>query len=372
MLKLSNETKIGILAIAAIALGIWGFKFLKGINVLKSSQTFYIRYKNVEQLRPSSPVFISGLQVGMVKDIYIDPEDDKTIITVINLDRNLDIPKSAVATIISASIMGGKAIDLEITNPCSGKDCAQDGDFLQGKTKGFFESVVGNPEEMDVYLERLKVGLTAIYDSIADPNDPRGFGRTLVSLQHALNNIALLTSKINNFLDASSAGLTATANNTAEITRAIRDNNKSIAAMLENMAAVSQQLKDAGIDKTGQKTAILLDSITLTMGALRQTLNTTQSAVAKLDTLSAGLAEGKGSVGMLLKDPELYENMVRLSRHLQLLTQDLRLNPKRYNTVKVKLFGKNKTKGYQPPIEDPAYQMLIDSLERDYSKRLKQ
>ena len=167
MFKISNETKIGLLAIVAIALGIWGFKFLKGMNVLTASQTFYIRYDNVEQLRPSSPVFINGLQVGMVKDIFVDPEDDQTIVTVINLERRIDIPKNTVAVIVSESIMGGKAIDLEINGTCEGGDCAQSGDYLTGRTKSFFESVIGNPKELDAYTERLRIGLTALYDSIA-------------------------------------------------------------------------------------------------------------------------------------------------------------------------------------------------------------
>ncbi len=369
MLKLRNETKIGLLAIAAIALGIWGFKFLKGINVLTRSQTFYIKYKNVEQLRPSSPVFINGLQVGMVKDMYVDPDDDKTIIAIINLERNVDIPKDAEAVIVSASIMGGKAIDLEIPHPCSGDDCAHSGDYLKGRTKSFMESIVGNPEQLDEYMDRLKVGLTTIYDSIADPDDPRGFGRTLVALHNSLTNMALMTGKINRFLDASTAGFTATANNTAEITRAIRDSNKSITALLENMSAVSQQLKEARIDQSGQKASVLLDSVSASVSALHSTLNTTQAAISKLDTLASGLAAGQGTAGKILNDPEFYDNMVRTSRHLQLLLQDLRLNPKRYNTVKLKVFGKNKTKDYINPLEDPAYQLLVDSLERDYSRR---
>jgi len=369
MFKLNNETKIGLLAVVAIALGIWGFQFLKGINVLTRSQTFYVKYRNVEQLRPSSPVFINGLQVGMVKDLYVDPEDDKTIVAIINLERDVDIPKDAVAVIVSASIMGGKAIELEIPRPCSGGDCAQSGDFLQGRTKSFMESIVGNPEQLDEYMDRLKLGLTTIYDSIADPSHPHGFGRTLVALHNSLYNIALMTSKINHFLDASTAGLTATANNTAEITRAIRESNQSITSLLANMSAVSQQIKDAGLDKSGQKASSLLDSVTLSVSALRNTLNTTQAAISKIDTLASGLAGGQGTAGKLLNDPEFYDNMARTSRHLQLLLQDLRLNPKRYNTVKLKIFGKNKTKDYHNPLEDPAYQMLVDSLERDYSRR---
>ena len=372
MFKLGNETKIGLLAIAAIALGIWGFKFLKGINVLTTSQTFYIKYKNVEQLRPSSPVYINGLQVGMVKDIYVNPEDDQTIVAVINLERRIEIPRNTVATIVSESIMGGKAIDLEITGSCSGDDCAQSGEYLKGRTMSFFESLLGNPDELDAYTERLQIGLTAIYDSIADPRDPQGFGRTLVALQNSLTNFEHMTARINRFLDASTEGLTATANNTAEITKAIRDSNKSIKIMLENMAAVSKQLKDAGIDQSGQKAATLLDSMTHTVSTLRSTLESSESAISKLDTLAGNLAAGHGSMGMLLNDPEFYFNMVRTTRQLQLLLQDLRLNPKRYNTVKLKIFGKNKTPDYANPLDDPAYQLMIDSLERVYSQKVKQ
>ncbi|MEQ1744160.1 MAG: MlaD family protein [Saprospiraceae bacterium] len=371
MLKISNETKIGLLAVAAIALGIWGFQFLKGINLLHASQTFYVRYNDVEGLQSSSPVYVSGHQVGMVKDISIDPEDDKTIVVTINVERWVDVPKDALAIIVSASIMGGKAISLVIKNPCDGDGCAQSGDYLSGSTKSFIESVLGNPEELDVYMDRLRLGLTALYDTIADPRNPQGIGRTLLALHESLANIAQMTGKINRFLDASTSGLTATANNTGEITRAIRESNQSITTTLNNMAAFSEQLKGAGIDKGGQKAAILIDSLTVSVSTLNSTLKTTQSAMARFDTLAAGLTNKDGSIGKLMNDPEFYTQMVRTTRHLSLLLQDFRLNPKRYNTVKLKVFGKNKTKDYENPIDDPAYEMLVDSLEREYSKKFK-
>lgn len=365
MLKIRNETKIGLLAIAAIALAIWGFKFLKGINVLTTSQTFYIRYRNVEQLRPSSPVFINGLQVGMVKDMYVDPEDDKTIVTVINMERKVDVPKDAVAVIVSASIMGGKAIELEIPHPCSGKDCAQSGDYLEGQTKSFVESIIGNPDQFEEYLQRL----TIIYDSIANPNDPKGLGKMLLSLEHALANAELMTRKLNLLLDVSTGGIQSTFDNTAAITGNLRESNKSITELLANMSAFSEQLKGANLDQAGQKAAITLDSVSAAAAGLQSTLLSAKSAIAKIDSLVAGLSAGEGTAGQMFTDPELYQNLVRTSRHLQLFLQDLRLNPKRYNTVKLKIFGKNKTKDYDNPIDDPAYQMLIDSLEEDYRNR---
>lgn len=372
MFKLSNETKIGILAIAAIALAIFGFKYLKGINVLKTSRTFKVRYENVDQLRTSAPVFVSGLQVGMVKQLYVDPKDGKTIIAELNIDTDIDIPKDAVATIVGLTLMGGKAIRLDNTHPCEGDGCARSGDFLTGAQDSFIGTLVGDPSELDPYFERMRIGLGSVVDSLADPNDPKGIGRSIVALNRSLENIALLTGKLNVFLDRTTSGFAATANNTAEITRGLRDSNKDIAATLANFSAISAQLKNANLDQGAQKAATALDTLVYAMNDLRQTLSVTESALSRVDTLAQGLSSGKGTAGKLLTDEALYNNLVDATRHLELLTQDLRLNPKRYTTVKLKVFGKNKTKAYANPLDDPAYQLVQDSLERDYYLRLKQ
>ena len=110
--------------------------------------------------------------------------------------------------------------------------------------------------------------------------------------------------------------------------------------------------------------------MTASLSDLRTTLHGAQSAIAKVDTLAQHLVNGEGSAGKILTDVALYDNLTRTSRHLHLLLQDIRLNPKRYNTVKVKVFGKNKTADYQNPLEDPAYQLLIDSLERAYDRKM--
>jgi phospholipid/cholesterol/gamma-HCH transport system substrate-binding protein len=372
MLKINNEIKIGILAVVALALGIWGFQFLKGINVLNRAQTFYVRYDKVDQLRPSSPVLINGLEVGTVKDMYVDPADDKTIIAVLNIEEPVDIPKDTKATIIGLSVMGGKAIELVIPHPCNGRDCAQSGDFLEGATKSFLESIIGNPSEIDEYTSRLQYSLTSVYDSLTNPDNPQGFGRTLVALEESLQNIAILTNKLNRFLDVSTSSFAATAENAAEITKVLRNNKDNINKLMDNLASVSTQLNNARIDQTLGKAGNAIDTLSQSLSDLRLTLATTQSALSKVDTLAQHLVGGEGTAGKLLSDEELYTNLVRTSRQLQLLMQDLRLNPKRYNTVKLKLFGKNKTGDYENPLEDPAYQHLIDSLEREYSRKLQE
>jgi phospholipid/cholesterol/gamma-HCH transport system substrate-binding protein len=371
MLKINNETKIALLAIAAISLAIWGFKFLKGLNILTTSRTFYVRYDNVDQLRPSSPIFIKGLQVGMVKALNIDKKDDKTIIATLNIDTDVDIPKDAVATIVGLSLMGGKAVELVIPHPCDGKDCAQSGDYLPAASKSFLQSVIGDPSQIDAYTDKLKHGLTTVWDSIADPNDPKGVGRSLIALENSLKNIESVTAKVSRLLDASAQGISATANNTAALTKTLNASSADINTTLANLAALSKQMKDAGLDKTTQKATQAIDSVTTSLAQLRKTLQVTGKTVSRVDTLAQNLVKGKGTAGKVLNDEDLYNNLVRTTRHMELLLQDLRLNPKRYTTVKLKLFGKNKTKDYANPIDDPAYQMLVDSLERAYSKKAK-
>ena len=369
MLKISNEVKVALLAIAAVGLGFWGFKFLKGINVLTPSQTFYVRYDNVDQLRPSSPVFIRGLQVGMVKSLFIDEKDDKTIVALLNIDRGVQIPKDAVATIIGLTLMGGKAIEIVINGPCDG-DCAESGDYLMGDAKSFLQTVVGDASQIDVYTDRLKAGLSINIDSLARVN-PDGVAASMDALDNSLKNIEKITNQLNDILALNKKSIGLLTNNLASVSGTVKANDQNISDAIANLAEITKQLKAAGFDKTTIKASQALDSITLSLNSLRTTLASTTQAVNHVDTLAQRLVRGEGLVGKALTDEQLYENLTSTTRHLHLLLQDFRMHPERYTRVKVKLFGKNKPSKYANPVDDPAYQLLIDSLEQEYSKKLK-
>ncbi|MEL6846504.1 MAG: MlaD family protein, partial [Bacteroidota bacterium] len=154
-----NETKIGILAVVAIAILIWGYKFLQGNNILTSNTVLYAEYERIDQLSASASILVNGFEVGKVSDIYLKPEDMKTIVVTMNIDRGINIPKNAKAEIISTSFVGGKAIALKFDGPCEGDGCADNGDYLDGSMQGFLESVVGNPDELDAYVGKVTGGL---------------------------------------------------------------------------------------------------------------------------------------------------------------------------------------------------------------------
>ena len=365
MFKLSNETKVAILALVALGLGFWGFQFLKGINVLTTSRSFYVKYQNVDQLQASSPVFIRGLRIGMVKLLAIDPSDDRTIIATLNVDLDVDIPKDAVAVIIGQSLMGGKAVELVFNHACEGDGCAESGDTLLGSTRSFIQSIVGEPGAIDPYVEKIKSIAAINIDSLARVH-PDGWAGSVVALDHSLRNLELMTNRINSLLAASTNGISATANNTAELTRNLKNSNKDISETLANLNALSAQLKNAGLDATSQKAAAAIDTMVRNLSDLRTTLQTTTRTVGRVDTLAQNLLQGKGSAGQLLTDKNLYTNLERTTRQLSLLMADLRLNPKRYTTVKVKLFGKNKVTPFDTTqiYNDMRYWKLVDSLEQ--------
>jgi phospholipid/cholesterol/gamma-HCH transport system substrate-binding protein len=367
-MKISNEVRIAIFAIIALALGFWGFKFLKGINVLTPGRQFFVKYKDVDQLRPNSPVLYNGLQVGMVKDMYVDKTDDKTIIVVLSIDSDMDIPKDSKAAITGLTLMGGKSINLLITSTCEGGNCAASGDYLDGTTSSFIQALLGPPEQVDAYSDRLKKVLGADIDSLARAN-PDGLGGTIGSVDKSLRELEVAITGFNKFFAKGSAVMLDIGNDTRGITKMLDENDAKIEEALKNLSEFSGKLAKLDLDKSMGGVNTTLDSVKYALSDLRVTLKGTQNSIGKVSDLSDKLIKGEGSLGKLLTDDAFYNNVTRFTRHTYLLEQDLRLHPERYTKVKVKLFGKHRGVDYKKPTYDPAYDAHLDSLERSYNPK---
>src|SRR5688572_19946173 len=113
---MSNEFKIGLMAIVVIGFSIWGYTFLRGKNLLNVANVYYVRYLDIDQLAVTSPVLIRGYQVGTVSEVKLD-DDLQTIIVTLDIEKGIRIPKDAVALVTNVSIMGGKAVELQISAP---------------------------------------------------------------------------------------------------------------------------------------------------------------------------------------------------------------------------------------------------------------
>jgi len=349
---MSYEMRIGLLAAITIAVTVWGYKFMKGQNLLKASNTYYVEYHNVDELTATSPVLIRGLRVGTVASVELS-DDLQTVTATLDIDRGIVLAKGTEALVVSTSIMGGKAVVLKTPGPCEEDDCHKSGDYLPGRVQGLFESLLGD-SDIEEYVEKAKVGLHEVFGSLADtltsPEAASEIAKSFRDIQMILANIEGITRQLNNSMGDYDARIISTLENVDSFTGMLADNNDDISETLSNLRKLTSDFNDAEI---GKKAANIMASTEDAVASLDATMAKADSALLQINILLSDMNDGQGTMGKLMKDEELYNNLNSTARDLDLLLQDFRLNPKRY--VNVSVFGK-KSKEYTVPENDPAHQ----------------
>lgn len=316
-MKLSREVKTGILAIGAILLFIFGYSYLKGTNLLEKNRTFFVEYGNVEGLASAAPVTINGLVVGKVLDIAYQNKTGKLIVKFSVDEEDFQFSKSSTVRIYSTGLIGGKS--LGIFPKYESDKFAVSGDTLVGSIEdGMLTAVTKalGPLEKKVNVTLATVdSLMISFTNLLDEETTR-------NLQGAIANLNT-TMKSLNGASGSLDGLLR--NNSDKLDRTFTN--------LDEMAVNFNSLSDSLAQ--------------LETGKL---VNEFQSVVSRFEDIASGLENGEGSVGKLLKDDALYENLEGASRQLEQLLQDVKLNPKRY--VHISVFGKKNTEYNTPDNPD--------------------
>ena len=327
-MKLSNETKVGILAIAAIVVLVLGFNFLKGQNVFSRPPVLYAVFANVGSLDKSNQVKINGLPVGSVYNIKQADEEVNNIVVEIHLTRNIKIPKNSIA-FIDAGLLNSSFVNIEKGNEHT---YLKSGDTI---TTRLDKGILGNIQtqvaptltRVNGTLDSLKIILGSI-NSVFDPN-------TKNNLQTVIANLAVTSANLQQLLNAQTGMLAKSLDNINSVTANLAKNNDAISSSIRNVEVTTSKLANANIEGT--------------IAAL-------QSAIGELKNTIAGLNSKNGSLGLLMNDRTLYDKMDQVSDRLksaalsaEILIDDLRMHPKRY--VNISLFG-GKTKGQ--PLTSPA------------------
>lgn len=314
-MKVSREIKTAILVIASILLFIWGYSFLKGRDLLNNYKTFYVVYDNVEGLAPSAPVTISGLVVGKINSITLR-ESDARLVVELNLKSDFPISRSSVVNIYEPGLIGGKQI--QIIPNLEDRNMAETGDTLTG---------------------RIVPGLTALVGEKLTPLQEK-VERTIVSADSVLTNLnKVLDAKTRANLRSSIANLNATL---TEFNAASKNVNGMLA---ENRPKISRTMTN--LDNASANFSKISD--TIANADIGKTIRSLENTLAKVNAMITEMESGKGSLGKLINDDALYNNLTKSSRELELLLQDLRLNPTRY--INISVFGK-KNKPYVAPKND--------------------
>jgi phospholipid/cholesterol/gamma-HCH transport system substrate-binding protein len=312
-LKLSREIKTAVLVIASILLFVWGYSYLKGRDLFVDYKTLYVEYENVEGLTVSAPVTINGLVVGKVSKISIDNNSAKIKVEM-QINSNFPIKKTSIAQIYAPNPIGGKQIAVLPTK--TGAD-AVDGDSLVSSSK------LGLTDELTKQMLPLKDKITKLLDNAND-----------------------MLENVNQVLDTKSKeNLRKSLSDLSETIAQFKELSKGINSMLvQNNTKIKGTINN--IEKASANFVKVSD--TLAKINISQTAKSFEKTLVNVDKLLIDMQAGKGSMGKLIKDDALYNNFNKTSKELELLLQDLRLNPTRY--VNVSLFGK-KNKPYVSPTD---------------------
>jgi phospholipid/cholesterol/gamma-HCH transport system substrate-binding protein len=339
-----QASAIGCFAFVVLAVIIpFGWRFLKGMNVLSKTLDLHIPYDNVQQITASAPVYYKGATIGSVKEIHFE---NGTPSLVINISNNPGIPKNALATIFVNGAMGGSAIELTFAQPCRGADCAQNKDKLQGASKGLISSMLP-PEQFRSYLSEVKGEYRALSDSInADFKDPNNrINKMFTEIEVSVKNLQKTTAGMNQLVSATSGNMDAVLKNLESVSGNLKASNEQIRNVIANAEGFSSNLKQLDLKKT-------TDGANEVVSQLKKTLLASEKSVADLNTMTARLKNGDGTLGKLMADDSLYNNINKMVSLFGLLSQDLRLNPRRY--VNVNPFKSYKKYEYVPLEKDPA------------------
>ena len=324
-MKISNETKVGVLAAIAITLLILGFNFLKGKNLLESKDTIYAVFPRVDALSPSDPIKINGLQVGLVSDLEEKDENLSGVIVALNITKKINIPDNSYAMILSnplgtstlSIVLGTSTKYLEEGDTLTSRASGGIMEDLKGTLTPTVDKVNGTLKSLDSLVEQVGV--------VLDP-------KTKANLQNVIANLANASSSLTSLLNAQNGALAASLNNMSSFTGNLKKNNDSINRIIKNVDVMTQKFAALDLEQTMTKLQAVVDN-----------LNQTLTKVNKND----------GTLGLLMNDPKLYNNLNATTNSLNILLQDFRLHPKRY--VNVSVFGKkDKTGPLMEPLSDSA------------------
>lgn len=327
---MSNEVKVGLLAIVAIAVSYWGYKFIMGKNVLLKSNTYKVYYPKVDRMQVGTQVFINGVSVGSVAEVELLNDVDRTVEVILDLNPGLTIPRDTRAIIVSTGFMGGKAVKLMYDKPCSGEDCADPGDTLEGEFRGLLDSMVGE-EAVGDYASILQKSLQKVIDTLnyallsEDSNSP--IANTMRNLDATMANLNSSTAQLDQLMRRSSGNISSSLESVESITGNLEKNNAKISDILANADSLSSQLVAADLEKTVRE-------INASIQQLKGTLDKADQAIAGVSGVVKGINAGEGTLGQLVKDEALYRNLSDLTREADSLITDFQDRPYRYMPLK--------------------------------------
>ncbi len=313
-MKISNETKIGALTAIGLTILILGYSFLRGDDVFSGTNKFYTIYGSVDGLTVSKPVLVNGFQIGRISKMKL-LQNGSTIVE-LSVDRQYKVPKNTIAKLGSTDILGSKAIIFDYGN--SNID-AHDKDTLKAEIQGSLaESLQPIQSKVESMINKLDSSLASI-NKILNPNFQKNVDRSFVSIANSLQTLEGTTKKIDALVSTQTTHINGILANTETVTANLKASSVNLNGITSNFQKVSNDIAGSNI---------------------KQTLDNANKAVSDLQAVISKINSTNGTLGSLINDKQMYDNLKDATANLDALFIDLKAHPKRY--VSFSVFGGKK------------------------------
>ena len=296
-MKLTKEIKIALVAIVGILVMYFGINFLKGMNLFSTNNTYFITFDDIQGLGASTPIYADGYKVGTVDGLEYDYKGNGPIKVKVDINKDLRIPQGSKAEIVK-DLMGNLQVNLLLAN--NPRERVEPGGIIPGAVNGGMMDKAANLiPVVEKMLPKLDSILTSVNVLLADP----ALAASLHNVETITSNLTVSTRELNTLM----AGL-----------------NKQVPGMIGKANGV--------LDNTNRLTANLASlDVQGTLNKVNQTLESAHQFTEKLNS-------NQGSLGLLMNDTKLYDNLTSTMGHADSLVIDLKAHPKRY--VHFSVFGR--------------------------------
>lgn len=296
-MKLTKEIKIALVAIVGILIMYFGINFLKGMNLFSTNNTYFITFDDIQGLGASTPIYADGYKVGTVDGLEYDYKENGPIKVKVDIIKDLRIPQGSKAEIVK-DLMGNLQVNLLLAN--NPRERVEPGGIIPGAVNGgMMDKAASLVPVVEKMLPKLDSILTSVNVLLADP----ALAASLHNVETITSNLTVSTRELNTLM----AGL-----------------NKQVPGMIGKANGV--------LDNTNRLTANLASlDVQGTLNKVNQTLESAHQFTEKLNS-------NQGSLGLLMNDTKLYDNLTSTMSHADSLVIDLKAHPKRY--VHFSVFGR--------------------------------
>lgn len=309
-MKIRREVLLGIFGLVTISMFVISVNYLKGKDLLNRNRTFYAIYDGTAGIQDAAPISINGLSVGKVTDMGFLSNNSSKVIIELSIYNTINIPSNSIARIFSLDLLGTKNIEIVLGDS---KTPANDGDTLVGGSQMSITDELGQQvAPIKAKTEKLLASLDTmvnVLQAVLNSETRKNIDASFMSIRSTLTNLESTTYNLDTLVYGQRKRMERILFNIESITENFRENDKNISNILTNFSNISDTLAKANIAGTLKNVNVILSQVA--------------GITEKIDN-------GEGSLGLLVNDQKLYDNLNKSATQLAALIEDMKLNPHRY------------------------------------------